>query len=214
VSDAPIVSVGFRVVVPFRNEKVRLILAIGIIYNDTVKIQKIVQEFDSYLYGWKLQFEAVVIGGAALNLLGVVSRFTRDCDVLDPEIPAEILIASREFAAKIRGEGGMLRDDWFNNGPESLKRTLPQTWQRNIQLLYAGKALKLHTVGRADLLKSKLFALCDRGTDRDDCLRLKPTREELIEALPWVKDQDANLDWPKHVEETLTELAKVLGYVF
>lgn len=175
-------------------------------------IEKIVQEFDAYLHEKGLQFEAVIIGGAALNLLGVISRFTRDCDVLDPNIPHEVLNASQDFAAKVRQGGGVLRDDWFNNGPSSLKKTLPRTWQKNIQPLYKGKALVLHTLGRADLLKRKLFAFCDRGTDRDDCMKLKPTREELIQALPWVKIQDVNVDWPKHVEDTIAELARALGY--
>ena len=54
-------------------------------------ISKIVSEFDAYLAKRKLKFEGVIIGGAALNLLGVVSRLTRDCDVLDTSIPKEIL---------------------------------------------------------------------------------------------------------------------------
>jgi hypothetical protein len=175
-------------------------------------IKKLVKDFDSYLYNKGLVFEAVVIGGAALNLLGVVSRFTRDCDVLDPKIPDEILAASQSFAEKIRGNGGLLRDDWFNNGPTSLKKNLPKTWQANLQSLYQGKALTLHTLSREDLLKSKLFAFCDRGTDRDDCIKLNPTREELIHALPWIKDQDANVNWHQHVEDTIKELAEALGH--
>ena len=177
-----------------------------------MKIEEMIEAFDSYLHERELRFEAVAIGGAALNLLGVISRFTRDCDILDPNIPNDVLSAAKDFAATVRKEGGALRDDWFNNGPKSLTRTLPKTWVENLQPLFNGKALKLRTLGRSDLLKSKLFALCDRGTDRDDCLLLKPTKAELIEALPWVKDQDANVDWPQHVDETIAELAEVLGY--
>ena len=58
--------------------------------------------FDQYLAERRLQFDAVVIGGAALNLLGVVSRLTKDCDILHPEIPKEIAEASRGFAIKVR----------------------------------------------------------------------------------------------------------------
>ena len=43
--------------------------------------------FDQYLAEKRLQFDAVVIGGAALNLLGVVSRLTKDCDILHPRLP-------------------------------------------------------------------------------------------------------------------------------
>jgi len=46
--------------------------------------QEILPEFDRYLAGRGLQLHAVVLGGTALNLLGVVFRPTRDCDVLAP----------------------------------------------------------------------------------------------------------------------------------
>ena len=76
--------------------------------------------FDQYLAERRLQFDAVVIGGAALNLLGVVSRLTKDCDILRPEIPNEIAEASRGFAIEIRAKGGTLQDNWLNNRPSSL----------------------------------------------------------------------------------------------
>ncbi len=42
----------------------------------------IVEAFDQCLAGRGLRLVAVVIGGTALNLLGIVSRPTKDCDVL------------------------------------------------------------------------------------------------------------------------------------
>lgn len=57
----------------------------------------IMASFDRYLEARNLHFDAVVIGGAALNLLGVVSRPTKDCDILFPEIPKEIAKASQTF---------------------------------------------------------------------------------------------------------------------
>jgi hypothetical protein len=59
--------------------------------------QAIVLAFDQHLAERRLQFDAVVIGGAALNLLGVVSRLTKDCDIPHPEILNEIAEASRGF---------------------------------------------------------------------------------------------------------------------
>ena len=47
-------------------------------------------EFDAFLQKNNATFSAVVIGGASLNLLGVISRETRDCDILDPNIPEKI----------------------------------------------------------------------------------------------------------------------------
>jgi len=46
----------------------------------------------------------VVIGGAALNLLGVVSRPTKDCDILFPEIPEEIAKAGKLSRGDLGGE--------------------------------------------------------------------------------------------------------------
>lgn len=173
---------------------------------------ELIEKFDLFLAGQKLTFEAVVIGGAALNLLGLVSRYTRDCDVLDPQIPESVRTASRNFAIEQRLQGQILRDDWLNNGPESLKKDLPIGWQQRLVELYKGRTLHLLTLGRMDLTKTKLFAFCDRGTDRQDCLMLKPTHAELIDALEWVKNQDANPDWPKYVKECFGSLAKELGY--
>jgi len=168
--------------------------------------------FDQFLSERAETFSAVVIGGAALAILGFISRETRDCDILDPEIPESIRKASVLFAKQINKQGHMLRADWLNNGPESLKRHLPAKWENRLIPLFQGKSVSLQTLGRSDLLKTKLFAFCDRGFDRQDCLALRPTKEELLECLPWVQEQDANKDWPNHVATSLGALAKELGY--
>jgi hypothetical protein len=163
--------------------------------------------FDQYLKKHKLSFDAVVVGGTALAILGVIKRETQDCDILFPEIPSPIHKAAQDFA-KTKG----LETNWLNNGPESLKRDLPKGWMARLQDLYAGDALVLKTLGRNDLLATKLWAYCDRGFDLDDCIKLKPTREELLEAIKWVSHQDSNESWPDHVKGMFAELAKELGY--
>ena len=122
--------------------------------------------FDTFLAERSLTLDAVVIGGAALELLGVVSRQTRDCDILHPAIPTAIAEAARSFAARRRAEGDPLVDDWLNNGPASLADALPTGWQDRLHVVYAGRAITLRCLGRLDLLRSKVFALCDRGTRR------------------------------------------------
>lgn len=175
----------------------------GILYVDTMKPAEIVKHFDEFLLARDKRFEAICIGGAALSLLGVISRETRDCDVLAPEIPADIKLMSEAFAAEVSKGGTPLQRDWLNNGPASLVRDLPSDWQTRTVLVFQGRALTLFTLGRADLLKSKLFALCDRAVDRPDCLALNPRKEELLELLPWLSELDANPLWPEHVRETL-----------
>ncbi len=171
-----------------------------------------IAKFDEFLAQSGLAFNAVVIGGAALGLLGVVTRQTRDCDILHPKLPDNIILAAKEFAALMRKNGEPLEDDWLNNGPYPVGDLLPEGWLDRLQEIFKGKAIVLSTLGRSDLLLTKLFGFCDRATDLGDCLALAPTKDELKAALPWLKKQDAHPGWPAHVEESLRDLARRLGY--
>jgi len=174
--------------------------------------REILLSFDRYLAERALRFEGVIVGGAALNLLGIVSRPTKDCDVLHPTLPEEIELAARAFAAEMRREGEALVDGWLNNGPEALVKQLPDAWEKRLQTVFSGVALKLQSLGREDLLRTKLFALCDRGLDLADCVALAPTADELEALLPWLEEQDLNPDWPAHARATLADLGEKLGH--
>ena len=171
-----------------------------------------IEAFDRHLSGPGLRLEAVVVGGSALALLDVVTRETRDFDILAPVLTPDLEAAARTFAAHQRTLGETLRDDWLNNGPSQLGDLLPPGWRDRLHLVFAGAAIRLDTLGRVDLLKTKLFALCDRGTDLGDCLALAPTLDELSEAGPWVALQDGHPDWPAHVAATLEDLRRRLGH--
>jgi len=171
-----------------------------------------ISRFDGFWADRSLSLEAVVIGGAALALLGVVTRQTRDCDILHPKLSEAIRAAATEFAALVRRERGELSPDWLNNGPSALAETLPAGWKHRLQRAFSGHALTLHSLGRLDLLRSKLFALCDRDLDLADCIALAPTSAELDEVLPWLELQDANPGWPIHVRDTFDELWRRLGH--
>jgi hypothetical protein len=177
-----------------------------------MRSQELLEAFDQYLASRGLRLDAVVIGGAALNLLGVISRATKDCDVLDPPLPPAIVEAARGFAAELRQRGEALQDDWLNNGPASLISVLPPGWRDRLQPAFSGAAIRLRCLGRDDLLRSKLFALCDRGFDLGDCLALAPTPEELRAILPWLEQQDGHPGWPAHVRATLADLSRRLGH--
>lgn len=41
---------------------------------------------------------------------------------------------------------------------------------------------------------------------------MKPSQDELMDALEWVKAQDANPGWPDHVEARIAKLALRLGH--
>lgn len=168
--------------------------------------------FDSFLSTRGERFEAVIVGGSALVLLGVVIRETRDCDVIAPVLSAAMKEAAKEFASEFRKRGESLDDEWLNNGPSSLANLLPEGWQSRTQPVFSGTALQLRALGREDFLKTKLFAFCDRRTDLADCLAMAPTRVELEEARSWVQAQDANELWPDHVDEMFAELGRRLGH--
>ena len=167
---------------------------------------------DRHLAARGLSFDAVVIGGSALGLLGVIDRQTRDFDVLAPSLPLEISDAAKDFAKAQRDLGVDLADDWLNNGPIQLREVLPPDWRSRVQPLFKGAAWSLETLGRADLLMTKLFALCDRGTDLPDCLALVPAEAELAAATPWLVLQDGNPDWRAHVVATIDDLGRRLGH--
>ncbi|MBI4815910.1 MAG: hypothetical protein HY791_06625 [Deltaproteobacteria bacterium] len=171
-----------------------------------------IEAFDRHLHRLSLRFEGVVIGGSALGLMGVIQRATRDFDILVPELPPAIASAALNFAKAQRQAGVELLDDWLNNGPMQLGDVLPAGWRERVLCIFEGQALVLSTLGRSDLLKSKLFALCDRGTDLLDCIALAPTAEELAECVPWLEVQDGNELWPEHVRATVAELSRRLGH--
>lgn len=170
------------------------------------------KSFDKYLEKEDLAFSATVIGATALIVMGIVDRATADVDCLAPIIPADIKEASQRFAKSYKGPDGPLHADWLNNGPESLIRDLPKGWEQRVNILFKGRRLKLTTLSRLDLLRSKLFAYCDRQQDLEDCIALRPTAAELSECLGWVEERDANPGWPDHVRRSFRLLARRLGH--
>lgn len=177
-----------------------------------MKPKETLERFDEFLAGEGLGLEAIVIGGAAMALLGMTSRQTKDCDVLTPQLPPAIVDAAARFAAGERERGEPLDDGWLNNGPSSLADVLPAGWMARVQTVFTGRSLTLHTLGRIDLLRSKVFALCDRGLDLPDCVALTPSARELEEVASWLVQQDFNPGWPDHVRETITDLRRRLGH--
>ena len=173
---------------------------------------RIIPLFDAFLASRGHRLEAIATGGAALALLGIIHRETRDCDLIEPELPAAVRSAAMDFAADLRRQGEILRDDWLNNGPSALGPLLPEGWRTRLQVLYQGQAIHLWSLGRRELLLAKLWALCDRGLDLADCLALAPDASELTGAETWIVEQDLNPEWPAHVRATLSDVARRLGH--
>ena len=174
--------------------------------------KEILEQFDKFLDEKGLEFSAIVIGGAALSILGVITRQTQDVDVLDPQIPEEIMEASKHFAKQFEIEETSLKENWLNHGPESLKNYLRPNWRLRLAPLFYGKAIQLLTLGRVDLIGTKVLAYCDRGFDLQDCIDLKIQKDEMLEIIDWVRAYDTNPGWPNYVDSQVKILAEMLGY--
>jgi len=168
--------------------------------------KEIIPKFDDFLTSKRLRFEGVAIGGAALVVLDVIQRSTRDVDLLEEEIPEAISKAASEFA-NLHG----LSEQWFNAGPADLMRNLPSNWKTDLQQLYSGKSLTLRTLSRINIIRTKFWAMCDRMRDVDDLIAISPTDEEIEIAIHWVSPLDANPGWPKHIESMAKALRRRLN---
>ena len=165
-------------------------------------------------------YSIVILGGAALNLLGVIERATRDVDILafasDPDgpdrgelvtppkpLPEPLVKAIRTVA----GDFG-LADNWLNTGPAlQVKAGLPDGLASRIKWRdYA--ALHVGLTSPHDLIAFKLFAAADDrpgGRHARDLIALRPTDQQLDAAAIWVKGQDANQhEFPAIVDKVVT----------
>lgn len=161
--------------------------------------------------------DIVVLGGAALNLLGLVDRSTRDVDVLartDPATgalrhPEPLPDALRAAIAEVALDFGEPAD-WMNTA-------VALQWVTGLPPGIAARiewrdfdALRVGLVAREDLIAFKLYASADQigpaSVHVSDLLALRPTPRELSEAAAWIHTQDTSPDF--HVI-----LDRVVAYV-
>jgi len=157
----------------------------------------------------------VVIGGSALITLGIVSRTTKDVDIMagvDPERglvdPRPMSEALKSAAEKVAREL-QLDPHWLNTGPaDQVLAGLPEGFLSRLSRHDYGACLTIYYPDRFDLIHLKLFAIMDQGPGRhvSDLQALKPTEEELLHAARWVLTQDAGEVFPQIVRNTLTAL--------
>jgi hypothetical protein len=172
-------------------------------------------------------YAIVILGGAALNLLGVVSRTTTDVDILAVALPSDPAL-HREIreppsplpepllrAIRLVAEDMGLAADWMNTGPALQWRTgLPPGLADRLEWRQYGGALDVGIVSRYDLIFFKLFAAADDvGTASvhfHDLIALKPTSEELTVAATWVRGQDASAVFAEILERVITHVRRHL----
>lgn len=164
------------------------------------------------------RYHIVIIGGSAVNLLGLVSRATTDVDVLafaspdsagvmrlrlpDEPMPAPLTTA----ATTVAGDLG-LDPSWLNTGPSSQWRTgLPPGLEGRVAWRTYG-GLSVGVSDRRDLVFFKLYAAADdSGTGSvhfQDLVAFSPSDEELDAAARWIQQQDPSPDFNRIVSEVI-----------
>ncbi len=164
-------------------------------------------------------YELLAVGGGALQLLGLITRPTRDIDVIgfvedNRLIPVTALPDPLEQAIADTAVVLRLPADWFNAGPRALadlglpdgilKRTHRREW--------AG--LVLHIADRRDQIFFKLYAAVDQGPRSkhfDDLRRLEPTVDELRAATAWVRSHDPSEKFREELRRALQDLGVADG---
>jgi hypothetical protein len=163
---------------------------------DKIETERALTALGDELADKKTPADLVIIGGAGLQVLGLVERATTDVDVvaiLDGELrsadplPPPVAEAAARVAALLE-----LPDDWLNPGPTSLLQWgLPEGFTERLATKRYG-ALTARFASRLDQICFKLYAFADLGGGRHelDLRSLQPTSEELAFAAAWVRTQD------------------------
>lgn len=148
-------------------------------------------------------FNLVICGGSALVAAGLLSRATRDVDVvaladdsgnlIDPEpLPQALVLAVHQVAADLN-----LPVNWLNNGPSSgdggiFRLGLPAGFAGRVQWKRVGSRLSIGLISRYDQIHFKLYAAVDRcgGYHAQDLRDLDPCVDEMVAAAAWARSHD------------------------
>jgi hypothetical protein len=147
-----------------------------------------------------------ICGGAALSVLGLVERTTRDIDLVTPEhLPPAFWQAAAAVAAQLD-----LPDSWINQGPKELASMgLPEGFTTRAVTKRYGRRLTARYASRLDQIYFKVYAAVDRGGYHvDDLQKLQPTTEELIAAARWCMTHDVSAAF----RSMLKSMFEALGY--
>ncbi|MFO8073523.1 MAG: DUF6036 family nucleotidyltransferase [Polyangia bacterium] len=161
-----------------------------------------------------LTYEIVAIGGGALWLMGLLTRPTKDVDVLATvregeyetanPLPDDLQSAIEDVASSLG-----IPTDWMNPGPtKQLEFGLPKGFKQRVETRRYG-GLILHLAGKFDQILFKFYAAVDQFPDEKhlkDLRLLSPTREQLLEAAGWACSQDVSPEFREMSRQALAYL--------
>ncbi|OFZ82614.1 MAG: hypothetical protein A2583_07905 [Bdellovibrionales bacterium RIFOXYD1_FULL_53_11] len=171
-------------------------------------IQKALQALNMELARSGRSFVLYVCGGAALRLLGIISRDTSDIDVIADVLDPLVVEAKNKVAQKLR-----ISEDWINNKVNPIAERLPAHWMDHCVEVFKASNLTVYSLSRQDLISSKVHAAVDRHSeDLNDLIDMKPTPEELATARAYTIEQGESETYPVFVDGIIRLLKKELGY--
>jgi hypothetical protein len=145
-------------------------------------------------------YEIVLVGGGDLVLRGIVSRSTKDADIVGQRldngriVPLHSLPGALARAVAEVADAHDLASDWLNVGPESLLDLgLPAGFEERLSVRHYG-GLTVWLAGLYDLVCFKLYAAADHWPSRDrhldDLGALRPAEDDLLTAARWSMTHD------------------------
>lgn len=181
---------------------------------DQTRTHELLAALGEQLAARGVHVELVVIGGSALLAIGLISRPTRDVDVvalladetlIDPRPLSPELIAARDRVSRDFG----LPQDWLNPAPaDLLDFGLPEGFVDRLERQEYGGSLTVHFASRFDQIHFKLYAMADQGAGKHeaDLRALSPTRAELLVAARWTRTHDPSEGFREQLLAALTHL--------
>jgi len=184
---------------------------ISFMFETPIDIEKALVTLGELLESRGVACEIIVIGGGAMRLLGLINRPTKDIDVVavmqDGKLesaepfPPDLARARDDVAVSLG-----IPNDWLNPGPTMLvDYGLPSGFEGRLSKRQYG-GLTMNIAGRLDHVFFKFYATVDqwpRSRHEEDLHKLTPTREELLAAARWAREQDPS---PEFRDGTLTVL--------
>ncbi len=172
---------------------------------------KLLHALDEQLATRGESYTLAVVGGSALLALGLISRSTRDVDVLaivenNELVSAQPLPAILLDAAHTVARDFGLPDEWLNPGPTSLLDLgLPDGFYERAHHRIYGPGLEILFASRIDQIHLKLYATVDQGAGKHlkDLEALQPTRQELLDAAHWSRSHDPSEGYLSVLERVL-----------
>ena len=152
-----------------------------------IDIPKALSLLDKELSKKNFKADLTICGGAALILMGIVSRETVDVDVVAKEIPIWVLTAAKVVAKKLK-----CREDWLNNKVNPLIERLPSDWEEHLITLFTGAAITVRSISRQDLISVNFTPQLKGGRQIIQMVDLKPTSVEIETAKHYCLKQSKN----------------------